>query len=75
MVFPAIYCCKPDITQHNFSLADVWFFVGGSCAQKCSLKNENVNKCTRMGTTVLKIVIWGGKSSNLWSQIAFYSSN
>ena len=27
-----------------------------------------------MGITVLKIVIWGGKSSVLWSQTAFNSS-
>ena len=26
------------------------------------------------GITVLKIVIWGGKSSVLWSQIAFYGN-
>ena len=33
-----------------------------------------MKKCIRMGITVLKIVIWGGKSSVLWLQIAFYSS-
>ena len=40
----------------------------------CSLKGENVKKCTEMGIIVLKIAIWGGKTSVLWSQIAFYIS-
>ena len=35
---------------------------------------KNMNKRIRMGLTVMKIVIWGGKSSILWSQITFYGS-
>ena len=31
--------------------------------------------CIRMGITVLKIVIWGYKSSVLWSQITFYGDH
>ena len=31
-------------------------------------------KCIKMEITGLKIVIWGGKSSVLWSQVAFYRS-
>ena len=31
-----------------------------------------MKSCIRMGITVLKFVIWGGKSCVLWSQIAFY---
>ena len=33
-----------------------------------------MKKCIRMGITVLKIVIWGGKTSVLRSQISFYGS-
>ena len=33
------------------------------------LKGKNVKKCIRMGITVLKIVIWEGKSSALWSEL------
>ena len=33
-----------------------------------------MKKCIKMGITVLKIVVWGGRSLVLWSQIAFYSS-
>ena len=35
------------------------------------LKDENMKKCIRMGITVLKIVLWGGKLLVLWSQTAF----
>ena len=46
---------------------------------QCSVlvRNSAVSKgkkCIKMGITVLKIVIWGGKSSVLWLQIAFYGS-
>ena len=33
---------------------------------------SNINRCIRMGITVLKTVIWGGKLSALCSHIAFY---
>ena len=33
-----------------------------------------VKKCIRMRKIVLKIVIWGGKSSNICTNIAFYGS-
>ena len=35
---------------------------------------QKMNESIRMGITVLKIVIWGGKSSVLRLQIAFYGS-
>ena len=31
--------------------------------------------CIRMGITLLKIVIWGYKSSVLWSHITFYDDH
>ena len=31
-----------------------------------TLKSENVKKCIRMGITILRIVICGGKLSFLW---------
>ena len=34
----------------------------------------SLNKCIRMGITAFKCVIWGGKSTFLWSQITFYGS-
>ena len=33
------------------------------CMQWCALQGENIQKCIRMGIAVLKIVIWGIKSS------------
>ena len=33
-----------------------------------------MKKCIRIGITVIKIVIWEGKSSVLRAQIAFYGS-
>ena len=38
-----------------------------------AVKSENVKKCIRVGITI-QIVIWGCKSSDLWSQIEFYGS-
>ena len=35
-------------------------------ATQLTLKDENVNKCIRMGITLLKIFIWGGKLLFLW---------
>ena len=37
-------------------------------------ERKNVIECTRMGITVMKIVIWGCSSLVLWSQIEFYGS-
>ena len=44
------------------------------CAKQVTVKDENVNNCIRMGINIAKFVIWGGKLSVLWSQIAFYGS-
>ena len=33
-----------------------------------------MNKCIRMGITVFKFVIWGGKAEILLSQLTFYGS-
>ena len=58
-----------------FSLADVYFTLLKALsmgAKQYTLKGENVKKFIRMVITVFKIVIWGGKSSVLWSTIAFY---
>ena len=37
-------------------------------------KDDNAKKCIRMRKLVMRIVIQGGKSSILCSQIAFYGS-
>ena len=42
----------------------------GMGAKYYTLKGENVKKRIRMGITILEIIIWGGKSLFLWSQIA-----
>ena len=42
-------------------------------AKKYTVKDENAISI-RMGIVVFVIVIWGGKSSVLWSKSAFYSS-
>ena len=41
-------------------------------AKKYTLKDANVKKVHKNGDNCIKIVIWGGKSSVLWSRIAFY---
>lgn len=43
-------------------------------ANKFTLKGETMKECIRMGMTVLKIAIWRGKLSLLWSQNVFYGS-
>ena len=40
--------------------------------QACGVLKGNEEKCIIMGITVVKMVLWGGKSSVLWSHIAFY---
>ena len=43
-------------------------------AECYTLQDENISKNIRMRITVLDIVIWGGKVSVIWSQIALYGS-
>ena len=57
-------------------MADNWFCVTESTCFRCKVvhfKDENANTWIRMEKTVMKIVIWGGKSLFLWSDILFYS--
>lgn len=53
--------------SHKTQINAVYFFVF-VVPNRVAWK---VKKCIRMGRAVLKIVIWGGKSSVLWLQIAF----
>ena len=39
-----------------------------------SSKSAGIKTCIRIEITVLKVVIWKGKSSVFWSQIVFYRS-
>ena len=65
---------NPVSLCNRFLLADFQFYIAGSATslreivQNARWKYTEVHK----GITVLKIVIWGGESSVLWSQIAFY---
>ena len=43
-------------------------------AKLWSFKGKMKKSALEMGITVLKTVIWGDKSSVLWSQIPFYGS-
>ena len=52
--------CKAD-TRFNVTESAL------DCVQWCALQGENIQKCIRMGITVLKIVISGIKSSVICS--------
>ena len=76
-VYPAIYCPKPNVIM---KVSSDWLKSGFTLlealaidAKKYTLKGENVKRCTRMGITVLKIVLRGVQSF-LWLQIAPYGS-
>ena len=56
-------------------------FVGMTCSLKLSnirankdFNSKQVLTCIRMGITVFKTFIWGGVSSDMWSEIMFYGS-
>ena len=36
--------------------------------------DTKLQKCTRMGITIFKILTWGGLSSDIRSEITFYGS-
>ena len=56
---------------HVISLFIGWQLL---CANNTFFSTKQMNKCIRMGIPAFKIVIWGGKSLVLWSQIMFYGS-
>ena len=55
-------------------MADTRFHIAQAHMMGANLYTLKNKKCIRMGIIVLKIVIWGDKSSVLWTEIAFYGS-
>ena len=61
--------CETSLESKIYNVTFLYPFGGHSSRESVRWL---LHRSTRIGITVLKIVIWGGKSSVLWSEISFY---